>query len=175
MKENDSRILFNPDKLIKQPYPPIVIADGLRTPENVGSIVRLMANFGAEKLYLLNTEQLKESKIRKTACMARNYVKIINIPTSELPNVIPQDYTLVAIETSPQSTSIFSTPIPQKTALIVGSEVHGISADVLNLCRLHIHIPMTGPDTSMNVSHATCIALYEWAKQNAVGSSSIMP
>lgn len=165
MKENDSRVLFNDGKGERPTDAPIVVADGLRTPENVGALVRLLANIGSEKLILVNSEQMNMAKVKRTACMAWDYVKIETCEAGELGEHIPEGYEMVAVETSAQSVSIYKTEMPRRVALVLGSEVHGVSSEILAMCKTHVHIPMTGPDTSMNVSHAACVALFEWVRR----------
>lgn len=165
MKANDSRVLFDGAHPATPPYPPILLADGLRTPENVGALVRLAANVGCPRLLLLNTSSLNPSKIRRTACMALDYVAVEHLAVDDLPGALPEGYQLVAVETTPDSVSLFSATLPERIALVVGSEVHGISPEVLALCPLRVHIPMLGHDTSMNVTHAAAVATFEWVRR----------
>jgi tRNA G18 (ribose-2'-O)-methylase SpoU len=51
-----------------------------------------------------------------------------------------------------------------KILLIVGNERHGISQLILDTVKTKVHIPMFGNNSSMNVSQATGIALYEFSK-----------
>ena len=53
----------------------------------------------------------------------------------------------------------------QPIALIIGDENFGVSEDILNQSNTLIHIEMFGQNSSMNVVHATNIALYEITKQ----------
>lgn len=165
MKNNDSRELFAPGTITQPADAPILIADGLRTPENVGSLIRLAANVGCTTVILVASDEMKESKIRKTACMAWDYVRLVRVATTEaMAQIVPADYEYVAVETTPDSVDIYSEPLPRKVALVVGSEVHGVSESVLSLCPKRVYIPMTGPDTSMNVSQAAAVALFEWVR-----------
>ncbi len=165
MKNNDSRELFAPGTITPPADAPIIIADGLRTPENVGSLIRLAANVGCTTVVLVASDDMKESKIRKTACMAWDYVRLERVASAdELTKIVPTDYEYVAVETTPDSVDIYTKPLPRKVALVVGSEVHGVSESVLSLCPQRVYIPMTGPDTSMNVSQAAAVALFEWVR-----------
>ncbi len=166
MEKNDSRMLFNDGKHERLASPPIVVADLIRTPENIGSIIRLAANVGVECVVSIESEPHKEYKIKKTACMAWDYVRLVHCSPSEVFENIPEDYSLVALETSPESRMIYEVQLPEKMALVVGNEMHGIRQELLDRCGLHVNIPMTGAATSMNVSHATAVALFEWQRQN---------
>lgn len=165
MKNNDSRELFLPGSIVPPDDAPIIVADGLRTPENVGALIRLAANVGSMTVCLVGAGDMKESKIRKTACMAWDYVSLRRVDNAEsLKAVLPTGYEFVAIETTPDAISLYSRPLPRKVAIVVGSEVHGVSEEVLKLCPTRAYIPMTGSDTSMNVSQAAAVALFEWVR-----------
>ncbi|MCK5169872.1 MAG: 23S rRNA (guanosine(2251)-2'-O)-methyltransferase RlmB, partial [Bacteroidales bacterium] len=55
--------------------------------------------------------------------------------------------------------------LPNKAALIVGNEITGIDSKLLDKCHKIVHIPLLGNNTSMNVSHALAVALFEWQRQ----------
>ena len=168
MKNNDSRVLFAPGTIEQPEDAPIIVADGLRTPENVGALIRLAANVGCKTVCLVGAGEMKESKIRKTACMAWDYVRLIRVADADaLRAVIPADYEMLAVETTPDSRNIYASDVPRRVALVVGSEVHGVSDEVIALCPRRVFIPMTGPDTSMNVSQAAAVALFEWVRRFA--------
>ena len=132
MKNNDSRELFRPGSIAPPADAPILIADGLRTPENVGALIRLAANVGCKTVCLVGAGDMKESKIRKTACMAWDYVTLQRVDDAEtLKLAIPDGYDFVAIETTPDAKSLYAEPLPRRVALVVGSEVHGIFDDSL--------------------------------------------
>lgn len=149
---------------------PIIVADMLRTPENIGSLIRTAANIGIRRVVCIEDEdvQFRESKIRKTACMAWDYVELIRTTPNNFKQYIPENYEMVALETSSISRNIYKTDLPRKMALVVGNEMHGVRMDLLTQCPIHVNIPMTGPATSMNVSHATCVALFEWVRRFAI-------
>jgi len=50
-------------------------------------------------------------------------------------------------------------------ALVIGDENSGISEEILSQCKKQVHITMFGKNSSMNVSQAAAIALYELTKQ----------
>lgn len=60
---------------------------------------------------------------------------------------------------------IYSADLKLPTAILMGSEENGISAEYLKLCDLAVKIPMTGKTASLNVSVATGIILFEAIRQ----------
>jgi len=153
---------------------PIVIADGLRTPENMGSVLRLSGNFNALKTILISEEakSFRKFKIRKTASGGEKTDWKIIDKVADLRAEIPDGYKLIALETTKDAQNIFTFKFPEKAALIVGSEVLGISNELLNLADEKVFIPLSGPVSSLNVTHALSIAIFEWLRQNVNQSYS---
>lgn len=67
---------------------------------------------------------------------------------------------LIALEQSSDSTMLPDFQPPDKVALLLGEEVHGITPELLEQCRHIVEIPMFGQKESFNVSVAAGIALY---------------
>lgn len=162
---NDSRELFIPKNRQFLPHTPIIITDCLKTPENIGHLIRLAGNVGITKIISIEDVQLKDSKIKKTACMAWDYVELIHATIHNFANYIPQNYEWVALETTPQSLNIYTTKLPDRMAVFLGNEIRGIQPEILSQCPKQIHIPVAGEATSMNVSHAGAVCLFEWLRQ----------
>ncbi len=155
-------------ELYGKKHRPIVIADNLRTPENMGSVLRLAANVGAEKVLFLKGdigETPRSWKIKKTASGAEEKVSWKIIAQDELHENIPPDYLLVAIETAESAVNIYQTALPPKVAFIVGHEVFGISDTLLQRADKIVYIPIPGVISSLNVTHALGIAAFEWLRQ----------
>ncbi|GAO31803.1 TrmH family RNA methyltransferase [Geofilum rubicundum] len=148
---------------------PIIIADQLRNGENLGQIIRLAGNTGCQKVLIVtNNEAPRKSKMLRVADVAGKVMGWQYCQKSEVLNLIPDDYTLVALETSPASNNLFVTKLPKKMALIVGNESNGISEFLMNGSQMEIHIPVTGPVKSLNVAQATGLLLFEWVRQHVL-------
>jgi len=145
---------------------PIVVAYQIKTPENMGNILRLADNAGCKKVLIVtDDDNIRMSKVRKTAGLSYDSMNWELCKISELFQRIPSDYKTISLETSSDSESIFKTNLPEKMAIIVGNEIVGIDHDILDHSDLIIHIPLFGHNTSMNVSHALAVALFEWRRQ----------
>jgi len=146
---------------------PIVVADNLRTPENMGSVLRLAANVGAGKVFFVkhDDEQPRSWKIKKTASGADEKIDWSFVDINSLSELIPEGYKLVAIETAESATNIYETPLPEKCVFIVGHEVFGIGNELLAMADNIVYIPVPGVISSLNVTHALGISLFEWLRQ----------
>ncbi|MGQ1786818.1 TrmH family RNA methyltransferase [Saccharicrinis sp. GN24d3] len=148
---------------------PILVADQLKSPENMGHIIRLASNFGCAKvIFIGDSQSVRHSKIKKVAGAAAGQIEWQFCKPEELKNHLPEGYTVCAIETTDNSLNLSDGVLPEKVAFVLGNEIHGVSAELMEQCSHFYHIPMIGAIKSMNVSHACSVALYEWVRQYLV-------
>ncbi|PIE02811.1 MAG: hypothetical protein CSA81_05695 [Acidobacteria bacterium] len=142
-------------------FPVTVVLEGVRSPYNLGSIFRLIDNFGFEKL----VSNMKNPKPDHPQCQKAARGTQSWIPFSVEPNLkvflATRARPLVAIELAPQSIPLFEWTPPAECDLLLGNEAYGISEELLGLADTIISIPMQGYKHSMNISHAlACVASY---------------
>ncbi len=146
---------------------PFIVADHILSPMNVGAILRLAANINAAKVWFVYEKYpgFRPYKIKSTSSGASEKVAWEIIKPEVLPALLPENYETVAIETTPDAQSIFKTGLPEKTVFFVGNERYGLSEVLLKLTTRRVYIPIPGIISSLNVSHALSIALFEWLRQ----------
>lgn len=147
-------------------FPLTILAHNIEIAGNVGSLFRVADAFGVEKLYLTGTTQTPPKyKIRKAARSTENHIpyEYVESPVDVLEHLKNMGYTIVALEITARSNNIreFSLTKKEKTCLIIGSENLGIAEELLYLADHHIHIPMYGKNSSMNVITSCAIAVHE--------------
>ena len=166
LKSNDLFADKKPELLFEHIPHPMVIADHLMTPDNIGAMIRLADNIGAtEVCFLGNEEEHRLGKVRRAAASSRDNIRWYFSEETDLRKLVPQSKTIVAIETADNATCIYDTELPEDVAFIVGSERYGLSSDLLAQCDKVVYIPVPGPTRSLNVSHAAAVALFEWQRQ----------
>lgn len=156
----------------------VVIAHNIRSTHNVGSFFRTCDGFGAAHLFLTGYTpypRLAEdsrlphisnkltAQIHKTALGAEESVPFsyTENPIELITRLKSEGYTMLALEQTPQSVMLPDyNNIPEKCALILGEEVHGIPGEVLSLADVKLEIPMVGKKESFNVSVSLGVALY---------------
>jgi TrmH family RNA methyltransferase len=164
--ETNSVVFFNERKYPELADKPIIAAWQIINPENIGNLIRLADNVGAEDVFILGEDfQLRMSSIKKTAGLSFSNVRLSFITPEDFFNRLSPEYLPVAIETSENSVNLYTTKLPEKIILLVGNERNGLPDEILKQCSLKVHIPMTGKCRSMNVSHALAVALFEWQRQ----------
>jgi TrmH family RNA methyltransferase len=168
--ETNSIAFFDDQKYPELSVKPAIAAWQIINPENIGNMIRLADNVGAEDVFILGTDfQLRMSSIRKTAGLSFNNVRLKFISPQDFFVQLSPDIKLVAIETSEDSTNVFTTKLPDKIVFLLGNERNGLPDEILQKCAVKVHIPMTGQCKSMNVSHALSVALFEWQRQMLFG------
>lgn len=136
---------------------------------NIGSLFRLADAFNIEKIIFSGTPiNLKSNRLRRTA---RGTFENVDFDYSEnsldvIENYKSKGYEPVALEITSDSIALDTLNLKKdsRILLIVGNERHGISEMVLDMVPTKVHISMFGNNSSMNVSQATGIALYEFSK-----------
>ena len=167
LKSNDLFASSRPESLYSSIPRPIVLADSLITPDNMGSMIRLADNIGASEMIFLGSEPINSlSRVRKCAASSKDNIKWHFTEENDLRKLIPANKKIVAIETATNATNIYETALPADAAFIVGNESHGIREEILSQCDLIVYIPIPGPTRSLNVSHAASVALFEWYRQH---------
>ena len=166
LKSNDLFGQLTPETLYRRLPRPIVIADHLLTPDNMGALIRLADNIGATEVCFLGKEdEHRLGKVRRAAASSRDNIRWYFSEENDLRKIVPEGKKIVAIETADNATCIYDTPLPEDVAFVVGSESHGLNEDLLAQCDTVVYIPVPGPTRSLNVSHAAAVALFEWQRQ----------
>jgi tRNA G18 (ribose-2'-O)-methylase SpoU len=164
--ETNSVVFFNSQTYPELPFKPIIAAWQIINPENIGNLIRLADNVGAEDVFILGEDfQLRMSSIKKTAGLSFHNVRLSFITPEDFFKQLNPEFQLVAIETSEDSANLYSVKLPEKIVFLVGNERNGIPEEILKKCAIKVHIPMTGKCKSMNVSHSLSVALFEWQRQ----------
>jgi predicted Zn finger-like uncharacterized protein len=145
----------------------VAILDDVRSQWNVGSIFRTADGAGWSGLDLTGISAVPPARIvAKVALGAERFVPWrYSASVTEAVLARQRDgFELVALEQTKDAVSVFEFEPARKTALVLGNEVVGASAEALSLCRRRIAIPMSGRKASLNVAVAFGIAAFALAR-----------
>ena len=142
----------------------ILVLDNLRSIENVGSIFRTADGFGVKKIILVGTTPTpldrfgrKRQDFAKVALGAED-----NIEWEHTDDFKNDGYKIIVLEQDPRAKRLRDFTPPDKFALVVGSEVNGVSKEIIDQADTIIEIPMMGEKESLNVAVATGVALFRF-------------
>ena len=134
-----------------------IVLDQVRSPYNVGSVLRLIDNFGFRRL-VHNSEWLRfdHPQLCKSARGCQKWIPVelrkdlINWLNSEkLP--------VIGLETSPEAVDIDKWQPEKACILVIGNEAYGIADELRSCCKTLVKIPMFGFKKSMNLHHALAV------------------
>ena len=143
--------------------PLVVLVDNVRSLWNVGSIFRTADACGVERIVLAGiTGCPPRQEIAKTALGAEQVVawRYRANALEALDELRREGYVPVAIETSPRAVALDRFGWPDRTCLVIGNEVAGITPPLLEACAHHVFIPMRGLKDSFNVAVAFGISAF---------------
>lgn len=151
-----------------------VICFGIQGSSNLGSIARVMMNFGLRELLLVQPACSMDSGAMKMACHARTILDNAVI----LPNLsdLAGRFDLLIGTTGKDrlptkikpltpadgARRIASLPPGFRAGILFGPEDHGLSNEQLKICRWVIRVPTSPGYSSLNIAQACAILLYEF-------------
>jgi 23S rRNA (guanosine2251-2'-O)-methyltransferase len=100
------------------------------------------------------------SQIHKSALGAELLVTFDYQPQPDLASLRRDGYVIAGLEQDERSIELREYHPPEKIALLLGEEVHGLTDELKRECDVLLEIPMHGKKESFNVSVAAGIALY---------------
>jgi 23S rRNA (guanosine2251-2'-O)-methyltransferase len=149
--------------------PLIIILDSVTDVRNLGAISRTAECSGAHAIVIpaKGSAQINADAI-KTSAGALNLIPVCR--SNNLKDTLDflKDSGLQIIAASEKSSENYTTPdykVP--TAIIMGSEERGVSAEYLKRTDIHVQIPILGKIESLNVSAAAAVLLYEVIRQRS--------
>jgi len=150
----------------KNKYPLILVLEGIEKPGNIGAMIRSAdaANIDAVILADPKTDHFNPNVIRSS--VGGVFTKKIVISSSEeIIAFLRQKNIKMYAATLQNSNKYTDEDYTEASAIIVGTEAHGLTQIWRNHSIKNINIPMQGEIDSMNVSVAAAILLFEAKRQ----------
>ncbi|XZR52855.1 MAG: 23S rRNA (guanosine(2251)-2'-O)-methyltransferase RlmB [Enterobacteriaceae bacterium] len=160
--ENDIYII------LKNIYKPLVlILDCITDPRNLGACIR---NAYAAGVNLIIIPKKKSAKlnflVKKVSCGAYDNIPIISVVNLSRTLVFLKKMNIIIIGTTHKTNNfLYNVNYNIPVALIFGSESKGLRKLTFKFCDFLISIPIKGNISSLNVSVATGIVLFEVVRQ----------
>ena len=154
---------------IQDKNPITIVLDNVRSGLNVGSAFRTSDAFALEKIYLCGiTAQPPHREILKTAIGATESVQWTYYASVEdaVLSLKAGGYEVWAVEQAEGSLALqeFDVQTDKKYDLVFGTEVKGVSQEVMNIVDGAIEVPQFGTKHSLNISVCLGVVSWEFAK-----------
>ncbi len=155
----------------------ILILDGIQDPHNLGACLRTADAAGVDAVVVPRHGAAglgpTVSKVATGAAESLNFAAVPNIG-----RVVGwlQDYGVAVVGTSDTADkSLYECELTGPLALIMGQEEKGLRKNIVERCDHIVSLPMTGVVSSLNVSVATGICLYEALRQRQSPTPAAKP
>ena len=142
----------------------LVAVPDMHSQVNLARIVRAAALFGVPEILAVGRGRMDRTVSRG----AEEHVSIRSLRSllHPLQRLQADGWSVVALEQTSCSRSMFNFRFPQRCVLLVGHERHGVADELLAICDSVVEIPTYGTHTgSHNASTAAMIGMYEYARQ----------
>ena len=153
------------------------ILRGLKSPTNVGSIVRTHVAMGGGPLVMVGYDQpwsfRKGSQAFSRKLEKQCEITYLNEDADLFEWCAKGAWASVAVEIRPEASPISEIAWPERVALILGTESVGLPDEFLASCSSVARIPQFGPVASLNVAIAHGMASYELQRSTAAAITPV--
>ncbi len=148
-----------------------LLLNDVRSALNIGSIFRSSDAFAVEKIWLTGICACPPNKeILKTALGATQSVswEYVQDPLAVIENCKAKGFQICAVEQSTKAEMLhnFQCSTTDNLLLILGNEVEGVAASLLEKSDIHLEIPQFGEKKSLNVAVTAGIVLWHLTQLN---------
>jgi tRNA G18 (ribose-2'-O)-methylase SpoU len=127
---------------------------------NVGTLVRTAHAAAASEVILLG-ERDWNIEAARTADLYTEIVQLQADPTAFLAHLEARRWDLVAVELAEDSTNLFEAVYPGRPCFLLGAELGGIPAELVDDAALVVQIPQWGLVPCLNLAVAGSIVVYD--------------
>ena len=160
-------VRMNPEPATAAPRRVLVLEE-IQDPGNVGTILRTADAFSMDAVILL--EGCADVFAPKTVRASMGAIFRQNVLRMTMAEAVSycraQDLPLYGAALSPRAQDLRTLRL-DRSAVAIGSEGHGLSAELLGQCDGELIIPMSGEAESLNAGIAAAIVMWEMCRQEA--------
>jgi len=138
-----------------------LLLDSIRDPGNLGTLIRsaVGASYDGVLLYGDCVDPHNPKVIRSTMGTFA-FCNIWTVVRDDIDQMMKTGYAL-CVTTGLGGDSLYETAFPKKTILVIGSEAHGVSDELMQLATQKITIPLAKECESLNAAIAGSICMFQ--------------
>ena len=155
------------DRIAEKNAPLILVLDGVTDPHNLGAVLRTADAAGADAVSVPKDKSATlNATVRKVACGAAEVMPVVSVTNLSRCLVELKQQGIWVIGTAGEADQgLYDTDLTGPVALVMGAEGKGMRRLTREHCDLLVNLPMAGEVSSLNVSVATGVCLYEAVRQ----------
>lgn len=139
-----------------------VLLEDVKNPHNLGAILRVCAHFGVRAVLAAGQTPALSPAVMRTAEGGAEHVDVVPVGDGlkVLADLRARGLRVVATSSHTEG-ALGSTPLPERSVVLFGSEGEGLSRRLLDQADVKIAIPGSGALESLNVACASSVILWE--------------
>ncbi|MGI9586569.1 MAG: TrmH family RNA methyltransferase, partial [Acidimicrobiia bacterium] len=143
-----------------------VVVEGMVDLGNVGAVMRSADGFGVQTVHAVDTADAYK-RSRRTSRGAEKWIDRYRWedPSTCVTGLRDDGYQVLIADPGPGAAPIEDVDLTQRTAIVLGNELDGISDDMRSQADGAVSVQMSGFAESFNVAVAAALALYEIRRQ----------
>lgn len=147
--------------------PLLLVLDGVTDPHNLGACLRTAEAAGVDAVLAPRDKAAGLGPVaRKVACGAAEVVPFVSVTNlARTLKQLKREGLWLAGAAGEASTSLYQSDLTGPLALVMGAEGRGLRRLTREHCDFLLQIPMAGSISSLNVSVATGVCLFEAVRQ----------
>jgi len=148
-----------------------IVLEDLHKSHNANAVLRSCDGFGVQDVHIIeNRNEFDEAGA--VSIGAHNWLTLHRYNQKNGNNIDlcfdklrSNDYQIIATSPHEKDSNISDLDVNNKTALVFGTELNGVSEEVINKVDGFVKIPMYGFSESFNISVSAAICMYELSKK----------
>lgn len=142
----------------------ILILQKINNPANLGALLRSALWFGFRNI-IMSSGSVDYTNPKTVRSSMGTLFHLNFFPDADLKKVLPEIKKFCYLIGSNVHNGRHPHPVPQKAALLLGSESHGLPDDLLAITDEQWNIPGSGAADSLSLPQAAAIMMYECARK----------
>ncbi len=157
------------DQILQHKQNPfLLVLDGVTDPHNLGACLRTADAAGVDAVIVPKDKSAQLTSVaRKVACGAAETMPLVRVTNLvRTLRELQQHHNIWVVGTAGEATeTLYQSKLTGAIALVMGAEGEGMRRLTRECCDQLISIPMAGSVSSLNVSVATGVCLFEIVRQ----------
>lgn len=143
----------------------ILLLESVRDPSNIGAIIRSAAAFAVDRIIIssdcadiYNPKTLRASM----GNLLSMRIDIVDDVSAAITHLAKNNISVYAAALCENSLKLGVSEFDKNRAVVIGNEGHGLSKNVMDVCKDTVYIPMSDGVESLNASVAASVLLWEF-------------
>ena len=148
-----------------------VVMENVHKTRNLGAVARTCDAVGIGRIHAIAPAHPPVRLGHKSASGTEKWLDVMHHTSAEgaFASLRATGFTIVAADVGPGTRDFRDIDYVRPTALVLGSELDGLSAESIAAADVRVRVPLVGMVESLNVSVAVGVILYEALRQRELG------